>query len=373
MTSLESSDAGPGHWPWSRLMLCSQNTMKSLLWFVPLSLLVLSIVWISGALKAGLFLRGGHALASHVDDSSIETFSRDKKFVDVAGWRVAYLDRGSGEPIVLLHGCPFQSFEYSKVIPTLARHYRVIAPDLLGLGDTVVRLDDDYRLPNQVRMVVGLLDRLGIGRAHFVGHDHGGAIVQLMMNSHAERIGAAVLTNAEAYDQWPSDPERLDVELIVHPLSTSFFRVALGVPAVQRRVLSIAVHRPGALTQDEIRSLLRPSMATPARWKRLRRFLAWQLDRDHNLETMRAVEGLRRFDHPTLLLWGRHDTNFGPEIAERLAHDIPGVVRIEWLTNSAHLPMLEEPEHYANAIARFLSDASKTTAPKVVGMGGYGQ
>jgi pimeloyl-ACP methyl ester carboxylesterase len=348
--------------------------MKSSLWFLALSLIVLSIVWLSGALTAGLFIRDAQDFASQVDENAIEAFSRDKKFVDVAGWRVVYIDRGSGEPIVLLHGCPFQSFEYSKVIPSLARHYRVIAPDLLGLGDTVVRLNDDYRLPNQVRMVVGLLDRLGISRAHFVGHDHGGAIVQLMMNSHADRLGAAVLTSVEAYDQWPSDPERLDVELIVHPLSTSFFRIALGVPAVQRRVLSIAVHRSEVLTEDDIRSLLRPSMATPARWKRLRRFLAWQLDRDHNLETMRAVDGLRRFDHPTLLLWGRHDTNFGPAIAERLAHDIPGVVRIEWLTNSAHLPMLEEPEHYTDAIERFLADASTTTTTaKITGTGGHGQ
>ena len=73
---------------------------------------------------------------------------------------------------------------------------------------------------------------------------------------------------------------------------------------------------------------------------------------------MRAVDSLRRFDHPTLLLWGQHDTNFGPAIAERLAGDIPGVVRTEWLTSSAHLPMLEEPEAYANAIERFLANAS---------------
>jgi 2-hydroxymuconate-semialdehyde hydrolase len=355
------------------LTLCSENTMKSLLWFVALSLIVLSIVWISGALKAGLFIQDAQGIAPRIDENAIEAFSRDKKFVDVAGWRVAYIDRGSGEPVVLLHGCPFQSFEYSKVIPSLARHYRAIAPDLLGLGDTIVRLDDDYRLPNQVRMVVGLLDQLGIRRAHFVGHDHGGAVVQLMMNSHADRLGAVVLTNVEAYDQWPSDPERLDVELIVHPLSTSFFRLAFGVPAVQRRVLSIAVHRSEVLTQDVIRGLMRSSMATPARWKRLRRFLAWQLDRDHSLETMRAVDSLRRFDHPTLLLWGRHDSNFGPAIAERLAHDIPGVVGIEWLTNSAHLPMLEEPETYANAIERFLANASMmnrtTDATSTVGGG----
>jgi len=156
------------------------------------TLIVLSIIWIAGALKAGLFIRDAQDVVSRVDEQAIEAFSRDKKFVDIAGWRVAYVDRGSGEPIVLLHGCPFQSFEYSKGIPSLAHHYRVIAPDLLGLGDTIVRLDDDYRLPNQVRMVVGLLDWLGIGRAHFVGHDHGGAIVQLMMNSHivaAIRLG----------------------------------------------------------------------------------------------------------------------------------------------------------------------------------------
>jgi pimeloyl-ACP methyl ester carboxylesterase len=340
--------------------------MTFLLRALGLLLIVLLSIWLFGAWKAGLFVTDAQGLVSRVDEHSIEPFSRDKKFVDIRGWRVAYIDRGSGEPIVLLHGCPFQSFEYSKVIPSLARHYRVIAPDLLGLGDTMVRLDDDYRLPNQVRMVVGLLDRLGIGRAHFVGHDHGGAIVQLMMNSHADRLSAVVLTNVEAYDQWPSAPERLDVELMVHPLSTPFFRVALGVPAVQRRVLSIAVHRSDVLTDEVITGLLRPTMATPTRWKRVRRFLAWQLDRDHNLETMRAVDGLRRFDHPTLLLWGQHDTNFGPAIAERLAHDIPGVIRIEWLTNSAHLPMLEEPERYAGAIERFLAQPSTTnTTPKL--------
>jgi 2-hydroxymuconate-semialdehyde hydrolase len=329
--------------------------MKAIGAFFGIGLILLLLVWAIGAVKAGLLIRDAHVAASAPDERALDAFSRDKKFVDVGPWRVAYVDRGHGEPVVLLHGCPFQSFEYSRVIPDLARHYRVIAPDLLGLGDTVVRLDDDYRLANQVRMVVGLLDRLGIERAHFVGHDHGGAIVQLLMNAHPDRLGAVVLTNVEAYDQWPSDAERLDVELVVNAWSTPLFRAALGVPAIQRRVLAIAVHDPQVLTNEVVTGLLGRSLATPARWKRLRRFLAWQLDRDHNLETLRAVDGLRRFDHPTLLLWGQHDTNFGPAIAERLAHDIPGTVDIEWLAHSAHLPMLEEPERYAAALGRFFA------------------
>ena len=76
---------GPANWPWPRLTLCSQNTMKSLLWFVALSLIVLSIVWVSGALKAGLFIRETQGITSRVDENAIEPFSRDKKFVDVAG------------------------------------------------------------------------------------------------------------------------------------------------------------------------------------------------------------------------------------------------------------------------------------------------
>jgi 2-hydroxymuconate-semialdehyde hydrolase len=323
--------------------------MRAIVALFGIGLVVLLVVWGLGAVKAG------HVPAPALDEPPLDVFSRAKTFADVGPWRVAYIDRGHGEPVVLLHGCPFQSFEYSRIIPDLARHYRVIAPDLLGLGDTIVHLDDDYRLANQVRMVVGLLDRLGIERAHFVGHDHGGAIVQLLMKAYPGRLGAVILTNVEAYDQWPSEAERLDVELVVNRWSTPLFRAALGVPAIQRPVLGIAVHDPQVLTHEVLTGLLGPSLATPARWKRLRRFAAWQLDRDRNLETLRAVDGLRRFDHPTLLLWGRHDTNFGPAIAERLAHDIRGTVGIEWLVHSAHLPMLEEPERYAAALDRFFA------------------
>jgi pimeloyl-ACP methyl ester carboxylesterase len=86
------------------------------------------------------------------------------------------------------------------------------------------------------------------------------------------------------------------------------------------------------------------------------RFFRWQLDRDHNREPLRALDGMRRFEKPTLLLWGKQDTNFGPALAERLAGDIPGVLRIEWLEHSAHMPMQEEPDRYASAVLGFLDE-----------------
>jgi 2-hydroxymuconate-semialdehyde hydrolase len=314
---------------------------------------VLAATWLVGAVKSGAFIAEDDRPASAPSESSMEDFSKHKKFITVGPWRVAYVDEGAGDPILLLHGCPFQGYEYSRIIPILARNHRVIVPDLLGLGDTIVRLNDDYRLPNQVKMVVGLMDGLGIDSALVVGHDHGAAIAQLMMRDHPERLRAVVLTNAEAYDQWPSKPESLDLDLLINPVSAPFFRLALATRVGQRWIYRIAVYNQSILTDEVLNGIARPNLATPERWRRLRRFLRWQRDHDHNLETMRAVEGIRRFRRPTLILWGKNDTNFGPAIAERLARDIPGTVGIHWLEKSAHLPMLEEPEAYADAIEQF--------------------
>lgn len=331
--------------------------MKKARYLVALGISLIGGVWVFGAVRAGLFILNRSKSASAPTDSPVEPFSQAKKFIRVGPWNVAYIDQGVGDPIILLHGCPFQAYEYSRIVAPLARNHRVITPDLLGLGDTVVRLDDDYRLPKQVEMVVGLMDRLGVKDAFFVWHDHGAAICQLMMKSQTERLRGVVLTNAEAYDLWPSGAERLDVELVVNPVTTPLMRVFLSLRRAQRWIYRIAVHDQSVLTDEVLTGFTRPNMATPERWLRLRRFLRWQLDRNNNLETARAVDGMRQFKRPTLILWGRHDTNFGPAIAERLARDIPGVVRVEWLENSAHLPMLEQPEAYARAVERFVSES----------------
>ena len=206
-----------------------------------------------------------------------------------------------------------------------------------------------------VTMVVGLMDALGIPDAFVVGHDHGGATLQLLMRDHPERIRRAVITNAEAYDQWPSEPEKPYLRMVVSPRWNSIFRFALNHSTwVRHEVFGVAVHRQEAFTDEVLAAYTRAHTATPERWARLRRFFTWQLDPEHNHVTMTAVDGMRRFDRPTLLLWGRQDTNFGPALAERLAGDIPGVVGVEYLEHSAHMPFQEEPEAYGQALVRFL-------------------
>ena len=96
--------------------------MKAVGAFFGIGLIVLLLVWAIGAVKAGLLIRDARVAASAPDEPALDAFSREKAFVDVGPWRVAYIDRGHGEPVVLLHGCPFQSYR------VFARHPRARAP-----------------------------------------------------------------------------------------------------------------------------------------------------------------------------------------------------------------------------------------------------
>jgi pimeloyl-ACP methyl ester carboxylesterase len=118
---------------------------------------------------------------------------------------VAWTDLGQGEPVMLLHGIPTWSFLYNEVIPLLARHSRVIAPDFLGHGYSDRRDFFDRSLSAQTDMIIRLMDHLDIARADFVGHDTGGGVALIMAIHDPERVARLVLTNVVAYDPWPID------------------------------------------------------------------------------------------------------------------------------------------------------------------------
>lgn len=335
------------------------------IWIIAASiLLVLAVVWLALAFESGTFVPDDARYAVKPGEFTPDALASQKKLIDLGGYKVAYIDIGKGEPIILLHGCPFSIYEWHEVAPLLARHFRVIAPDLLGLGDTPVRLNDDYQLPRDIKMVTDLMDKLGIRSARFIGHDHGGAVVQLLMQHAPGRINMAILTNVEAYDQWPSEPETEDLHLITNPVTSPLIFAALHSRWVQRDLYSIAVVNRATLSDDMLDAFATEHLATARRWQRLRRFLRWQMDPANNHLTLEAVPTMRQFTKPVLLVWGEKDTNFGPEIAKRLARDIPGTKGIAWLHNSAHLPMLEQSALYSDIALHFFAQGTADEAER---------
>ena len=293
-----------------------------------------------------------------------DRFSEQLRVIAVGDARVAYYEEGEGQPLLLLHGCPFSSFIWRRVIPALSAQYRCLAPDLLGLGDTETPPDADWSLPAQARMVVGVLDALGIDRAHAVGHDHGGAVAQLLAAEHAGRVNRLVLSNAEAYDNWPSAEERPFVRATQLPVLGTLLLWLWSRKSLLRATLisSKAVHDASVLTTELLDGYARSNLGDRVRRAKTKRFLREQLDPANNRVTTDLLPGLRRFDHPTLLIWARDDPHFGPKWAERLARDIPGFVRLELLPDTGHLLMEERPEQFAELVAQFLAEPARQPA-----------
>jgi pimeloyl-ACP methyl ester carboxylesterase len=111
----------------------------------------------------------------------------EHSFVEAGGLRMHVAEAGGGEPLVMLHGWPQHWYEWRNQIPVLASHYRVICPDLRGLGwsDAPPR---GYEKENLARDVVNLLDVMGLERVRLVGHDWGGWVGFLICLHHPERV-----------------------------------------------------------------------------------------------------------------------------------------------------------------------------------------
>ena len=295
--------------------------------------------------------------------TKLDSFSATKRFVTVERARVAYYEEGEGEPVLLLHGCPFSSFIWRRVIPLLAPRHRCLAHDLLGLGDTEAPFDADWSLRAQAAMILGFLDAMRIERTDVVGHDHGGALAQLLAAEHPDRVGRLVIANAEAYDNWPSADELPFVRVTQVPLLGALVLWAWSRRALFRWTLidARAVHDARILTRELLDGYIRANLGDRHRRAKSKRFLAGQLDPANNHVTLELLDGLRRFDHPTLLVWAEDDPHFGLEWGRRLCEDIPGPVRLEVLQETGHLLMEERPERFAQLVGEFLAES--TSAP----------
>jgi pimeloyl-ACP methyl ester carboxylesterase len=115
--------------------------------------------------------------------------------VTLHGNRYAYRQAGAGPVVVLIHGITSDSTTWAQVMPGLAKHFTVIAPDLLGHGGSA-KPTGDYSLGAHASLVRDILQELGHDRATFVGHSLGGGIVMQMAYQFPERCERLALVDS---------------------------------------------------------------------------------------------------------------------------------------------------------------------------------
>jgi haloacetate dehalogenase len=143
--------------------------------------------------------------------SGIEGFTRTR--IALSEVALSVQEGGEGPPLVLLHGFPQNHMCWAHVAPALARHFRVIVPDLRGYGDSDAPPDDaEHRVYSKRRMaldIVELADQLGIGRFNLMGHDRGARVAYRLALDHpdrVERLGIIeVIPTADFWRAWNAE------------------------------------------------------------------------------------------------------------------------------------------------------------------------
>ena len=257
--------------------------------------------------------------------------------------RVAWTDMGRGEPVILLHGIPTWSYLYNDVIPLLAPHLRVIAPDFLGHGYSDRRDFFDRSLLAQTAMILRFMDHLGLERAHFVGHDTGGGVSLIMAIHHPDRVSRLVLANVVAYDSWPID----DMIALGNPNWRS--KTPREVADFLAAGLPDGIHNKHRLTPAFTQGIVAPYGDEEGKISMIRNASA--LNTNH---TTMLTERHAEIRAPTLCLWGVHDPWQTIRDGERLAAEIPDarLVRVE---DASHWIPHDTPETFAREIGRFLA------------------
>lgn len=270
-------------------------------------------------------------------------FKPEHQYLNVDGHRIAYLECGEGPPVILLHGIPTSSLLWRNIIPELANGRRVVAPDMLNFGKSDKPRDADVSIQAQSRVLMGLMDALGIRRADIVAHDIAGGVAQILAVNHPERINRLVLADAVCFDSWPipefkplQAPEA-EEEMSAHELEQML-----------RDFLPKGMHDDTAATPE-----LADMIVEPWQGESGKRAFFRNLRRLNPEYTLAIADELQHLPHTTLILWGRHDAFQKPEYAEKLKETIPNA-DIAWV-DSAHWITEERPEQVATILKDFLS------------------
>lgn len=183
-------------------------------------------------------------MASH----STEQLRYAKQFKTVHGRRMAYVDEGQGDPIVFLHGNPTSSYLWRNVMPHLEGKGRLIAPDLIGMGDSEKLEDsgpDSYTYVEHRRYLFSLLEALNVTRrVTLVLHDWGSGLGFHWAQTHAAAVkGIALMEAIVAPMRWDEFPQGF-VEMF------EGFRSAAGEAMVLENNLFVEQVLPGAILRD---------------------------------------------------------------------------------------------------------------------------
>jgi pimeloyl-ACP methyl ester carboxylesterase len=283
--------------------------------------------------------------------------SFERRYVSIHGHEVGYRMEGSGPAILLIHGIAGSSNAWRDVMPVLARRYTVIAPDLIGHGQSAKPIGD-YSLGAYASGLRDLLRVLDLSRATVVGQSFGGGVAMQLAYQHPDLCERLVLVDSGGLGR------EVSWLLRFMTLPASEYLMPVLFPAIVRErgnELSRMLHRRGV------------RMARVGEMWRSYASLTETVNRQSFIRTLRSVidpggQTVSAMDRlylageiPTMIVWGDCDSIIPVSHAYAAHQAIPGS-RLEIIEGSGHFPHVEAPERFLEVLIDFLET---TTAANV--------
>jgi 3-oxoadipate enol-lactonase len=259
--------------------------------------------------------------------------------LDVSGQPVHVIERGAGDPVVFLHAFPLQAAMWDYQLDALEDAYRCVAIDLPGFGQTPAPADPgSATMQGWAGLVDGVLDRLGIPRAAVVGASMGGYVAMALLRHHRSRVGELVLADTKARADDPATIQRRTAQQDELRAGAEIGSLAKGM--VEGLLSADSMSRPELV--DYVSALAEG--ATPGGW----------------IAALEAMKGrpdsmllLRQAEVRALVVVGELDRLTPIAEAMSLRSLLKGELVI--VPNVGHLPNLEDPLAFNDAVRRFLA------------------
>lgn len=267
-----------------------------------------------------------------------------------------YCAIGSGPTVVLLHGLQVNRHIWGAIVPDLAATCRCIVPDLPLGGHTLpMPAAADLTPLGLAQLIADFLAALDLHNVILVGSDTGGALTQLLLTRHPERLAGAVLLNCDAYHDFLPPVANL-FQLLPHIPGGVRGTVALLQHPLAQWLLMIQFAHSG-ITLEQGAAYFRPAHALPD----VRRDLTKVLRGISNRYTLAAARAFPAVQQPVLIVWGKDDLFFSRRNAKRLQRDLPNAT-LEWVERSRTFVQLDQPARLVELVSAFAENYGKPSA-----------
>jgi 4,5:9,10-diseco-3-hydroxy-5,9,17-trioxoandrosta-1(10),2-diene-4-oate hydrolase len=264
-------------------------------------------------------------------------------FAEVGELRIFYAAAGAGEPVICLHGTgPGASglANFAANVGALAGRFRVIVPDLPRFGRSSKVAPTGPRLDYLSGVIRGLMDALGLGRAHFVGNSMGGQAALKLAIDTPDRAGRLALVAPAPLSHSVLSPMPAEAVRLI----AGYYQGAGPSREKMRQLLTALVYDPAAITEDLLEQRYQASVEEETvAVNRAPHWAVQSLDRE--LEQVAA---------PTLLIWGIDDRASPFDQALTMLRRLPDA-RLHVFARCGHSVQLEYPEEFNQLVLGFLS------------------